>query len=269
MAEVDSSWVLAASLLEGDHRAWIVIAVLVAAVAVFLIGYYLREASRKQIDSLAVLPFINDSGDVEKDYLSDGITESLIDSLTRLPRLKVKPQQFVIRYKGKDIDARQIGNELGVTALVLGRVLLRGDRLELSAKLTNVRNGVEIWRQQYGGRATDIISLLQQLAADIAGRVQAQLSSLERQQIAKQETCDPEAYDLYLRGRFASNRHTPEELGNAITFFKQAVARDPGFVHAYSALADAYGVLPTQHGGLHGTPEKGSGESRAQGVGDS
>jgi len=127
-------------------------------------------------------------GDANTDYLSDGITESLIGSLVHVPELKVKSRNSVFRYKGKDVDMQKAGNDLGVAALVSGRVVPRGDNIEVSAELTDVRDNTEIWGQHYSGKSADIISLQQQIAGDIAGRLRSKLSSSERQQVARQGT---------------------------------------------------------------------------------
>ncbi|HXY08709.1 MAG TPA: hypothetical protein VEI52_12790, partial [Terriglobales bacterium] len=201
-----------------------------------------------QIDSIAVLPFTNVGGDVNTDYLSDGITESLIGSLAHVPDLKVKSRNSVFHYKGKDVDMQKIGNELGVSALVSGRVVPRGDNIEVSAELTDVRDNTEIWGQHYSGKSTEIISLEQQIAGDLAEKLRSNLGTSEKQLVAKQGTQNPEAYELYLKGRYSWNKRTPSDLATAISYFDQAIAKDPGYAMAYSGLADAYGVLPTYGG---------------------
>jgi hypothetical protein len=146
------------------------------------------------------------------------------------------------------VDLQKVGNELGVSALVSGRVALRADTVELSAELTDVRDNNEIWGQQYRGKSTDIISLQQQMASDIAEKLRSKLSGSEQQQIAKQGTQNPEAYALYLKGRYYWNKRTPSDLRTAISYFNQAIAKDSGYALAYSGLADAYGVFPTYYG---------------------
>src|SRR4029077_1672415 len=197
-----------------------------------------------QIDSVAVLPFANVSGDVNADYLSDGITESLIASLTHVPELKVKSRNSVFHYKGKDVDVQKAGNDLGVRALVSGRLIPHGDNVEVSAELTDVRDNTEIWGQHYSGKSTELISLQQQIAGDLAAKLRSGLTSSEKQQVTKQGTQNPEAYELYLKGRYAWNKRTPSDLATAISYFNQAIAKDPGYALAYSGLADAYSVLP-------------------------
>ncbi|MBV9342398.1 MAG: protein kinase [Acidobacteria bacterium] len=208
-------------------------------------AWYLRAGRAAQIDSLAVLPFTNGGGDANIDYLSDGITESLIDNLAHVPQLKVKSRQSVFRYKGKDVDVTKVGNELGVRALVIGRVVPRGDIIEVSAELTDVRDNTEIWGQHYSGKSADIISLQQQIAGDLAEKLRSKLSSPERQQVTKQGTQNPEAYELYLKGRYSWNKRTPSDIDNAISYFNQAIAKDPAYALAYSGIADAYTVLPS------------------------
>ncbi len=187
-----------------------------------------------------MLPFTNVSGDASTDYLSDGITESLIASLTHVPGLKVKSRNSVFRYKRKDVDTQKVGNELGVSALVSGRVVPRGDAIEVSAEVTDVRDNTEIWGQHYSGKSAELITLQQQIAGDIAEKLRSKLSTSERQKVTKQGTQNPEAYELYLKGRYYSNKQTSSDLATAISNFNQAIAKDPAYAQAYSGLASAY-----------------------------
>jgi eukaryotic-like serine/threonine-protein kinase len=228
---------------------WIVVSACIAVIGLAIGGtWYLRSGRATQIDSIAVLPFTNVGGDASADYLSDGITESLIDSLTHVPELKVKSRHSVFRYKGKDVDVQRVGSELGVTALVSGRVVPRTDRIEVSAELTNVRDNTELWGQRYSRKSADLASLPQQIAGDIAEKVHPKLRSSEKQQITKQGTQNPEAYASYLKGRYYWNRRTPSDLRTAISYFNQAIAKDPGYALAYSGLGDVYGVFATYYG---------------------
>jgi TolB-like protein/DNA-binding winged helix-turn-helix (wHTH) protein len=217
---------------------------------------------RPGADSIAVLPFTNGSGDSNTDYLSDGITESLIGNLAHVPELKVKSRSSVFRYKGKDVDAQKAGNDLGVSALVSGRVTSRGDRIEVSAELIDVRDNTAIWEHHYSGRGADIVSLQMQIAGDIAEKLRSKLSSSEKQQVTRQGTQNPEAYDLYLKGRYAWNNRTYGELATAISYFNQAIAKDPGYALAYSGLADAYNVLPNYGGNQNEDFPKSNGAAR-------
>jgi serine/threonine protein kinase/Tfp pilus assembly protein PilF len=215
----------------------------VALIGLAAVGaWYLRSGRAAQIDSIAVLPFTNRGGDANSEFLSDGITESLIGSLAHVPELKVKSRQSVFRYKEKDVDVQKVGQELGVAALVSGRVLSQGDNIEVSAELTDIRDNTEIWGQHYSGKSAEIISLQQQIAGDIANKLRSKLSTSEKQQVTKQGTQNPEAQELYLKGRYYWNKRTPSDLETAISYFNQAIAKDPGYALAYSGLADAYCV---------------------------
>src|SRR6202790_4701985 len=211
-------------------------------------AWYIRSRPSTQIDSIAVLPFTNMSADASVDYLSDGITESLIASLTHVPELKVKSRNSVFRYKGKDVDAQKAGNDLGVSALVSGRVTAHADNVEVSAELTDVRDNTELWGQHYTGKSTQIIPLEQQIAGDLAAKLRSGLSNSEKQQVTKQGTQNPEAYELYLKGRYAWNKRTAAGLEMAVSYFNQAIAKDPGYALAYSGLADVYTVYPVYGG---------------------
>ena len=232
------------------RKIWVVLAASIAAIALAAAGaWYVRSGRATQIDSIAVLPFANGSGDANTDYLSDGITESLIDNLAHVPQLKVKSRNSVFRYKGKDVDAQKVGNDLGVSALVSGRVVPRGSGIEVSAELTDVRDNTEIWGQHYSGKSAEIISLQQQIAGDIAEKLRAKLSTSEKQQVTKQGTQNPEAYELYLKGRYYWNKQTSADFTTAISYFNQAISKDPGYALAYVGLADGYGALTGFAGG--------------------
>jgi eukaryotic-like serine/threonine-protein kinase len=228
------------------RKLWVVLAACVAAIGLAAVGiWYLRSGRTAEIDSIAVLPFTNGGGDANTDYLSDGITESLIGSLAHVPELKVTSRNSVFHYKGKDFDAQKVGKALGVSGLVSGRVVPRGDSIEVSAELTDVRDNTEIWGQHYSGKSTELISLQQQIAGDLAAKLRSGLTSSEKQQVTKQGTQNPEAYELYLKGRYSWNKRTPSDLATAISYFNQAIAKDPSYALAYSGLADAYSVLPS------------------------
>jgi TolB-like protein len=205
-------------------------------------------------DSVAVLPFTNEhgvggnggagNGDANADYLSDGITESLIGNLAHVPQLKVRSRDSVFRYKGKDTEVRAAGSNLGVAVVVSGRVLVQGDTVEISAEMTDVRDNTEIWGHRYTGKSANIISLQQQMAGDIAGKLRSTLSPAARQQVINQGTQDSQAYSLYLKGRYLWNKRTRTALEAAVSDFNQAIAQDPEYALAYSGLADAYASLP-------------------------
>ena len=234
------------------RKLWVTLAASIVMIGLAAGGFlYVRSVSKAQIDSIAVLPFTNGGGDANSDYLIDGITESLIGNLAHVPQLKVRSRNSVFRYKGKDVDVQKVGNDLGVSALVSGRVVPRGDRIEVSAELTDVRDNTEIWGQRYSGKSADIISLQQQIAGDIAEKLRSKLSTTEKQQVTKQGTQNPKAYELYLKGRYYWNKQTLSDITTAIPYFNQAISKDPGYGLAYSGLADAYTDLPS-FGGIPG-----------------
>jgi TolB-like protein/predicted Ser/Thr protein kinase len=226
----------------GRRKLWVLGGIAAIALAAAVV-WVLRPSKVPQIDSIAVLPFTNGGGDANTDYLSDGLTESLIGSLAHVPDLKVKSRSSVFRYKGKDVDVQKVGSELGVSALVSGRVTPRGENIEVSAELTDIRDNTELWGQRYDGKSADIISLQQQIAGDIAATLRSQLSSSQKQQVTKQDTQNPEAYELYLKGRYEWNKRTIPGIDAAISFFNQSIAKDPRYALAYAGLADAYSVL--------------------------
>ena len=210
--------------------------------------FWRANAGAPQIESIAVIPFADPGGNADTDFLSDGITESLIGSLAHVPQLKVISRNSVFRYKGKEIDAQKVGKELAVDALLTGRVVQRGDIIQVSAELTNVQDNTEIWGQQYERKSSDIMALQQQIAGDIAEKLRSKLSGTEKQQVMKQGTQNPEAYQLYVKGRYYWNKRTAADIKTAISYFNQAIDKDPAYALAYAGLADAYGVL-SNYGG--------------------
>jgi TolB-like protein/predicted Ser/Thr protein kinase len=241
---------LPAATQEASARRYWVTAVVVLFIAMVAAGiwYWRSRASTSQIESIAVIPFANSGGNADADFLSDGLTESLIASLAHLPQLKVKSRNSVFRYKGKEVDVQKVGKELTVDALLTGRVVQRGDTIQVSADLTSVQDNTEIWGEQYERKASDIISLQQQIAGDIADKLRTKLSGAEKQQVTKQGTQNPEAYQLYVKGRYYWNKRTGADLKTAISYFNQAIDKDPGYALAYAGLADVYGVLD-EYGG--------------------
>jgi TolB-like protein len=207
------------------------------------IWYWRSKAERSQIDSIAVMPFSNSGGNADADFLSDGLTESLIASLAHVPDLKVKSRNSVFRYKGKDVDIQQVGKDLTVDALLTGRVVQHGDTIQVSADLTNVRDNTEIWGEHYERKTSDILSLQEQIAGDIAGKLRSKLSGDQKQHVSKQGTQNPEAYQLYVKAQYYWNKRTNADIKMAISYFNQAIDRDPGYALAYAGLADAYSVL--------------------------
>lgn len=217
------------------------------ALAVIVLGGffgYRYFSITKQIESIAVMPFVNESGNVDLEYLSDGMTETLIGSLTQLPNLSVKARSSVFRYKGKEVDAKTVGNELGVQAVLNGRVAQRGDQLTLSLELVDAATENAIWSQQYTGRQSDLVSLQSEVARDVSSKLKAKLSGVEVAKLERAYTANPEAYQLYLKGRYQWNKRTAESLKHAAELFDQAIAKDPNYALAYSGLAESYVLFP-------------------------
>ncbi len=203
-------------------------------------AYFSRGGSTKQISSIAVMPFVNESGNADVEYLSDGMTETLISSLSQLPNLNVKARSSVFRYKGKETDAKTVGKELGVQAILNGRVLQRGDQLTLSLELIDTSTENVIWSEQYNRKQADLVSLQSEIARDVSSKLKTRLSGADEKKLAKNYTANPEAYQLYLKGRFYWNKRTVDGLTQAAVYYRQAIEKDPGYALAYSGLAETY-----------------------------
>jgi serine/threonine protein kinase/tetratricopeptide (TPR) repeat protein len=203
---------------------------------------------------LAVLPFVNGSADPNAEYLGDGITESLINSLSRLPNLKVMSRDSAFRYKGKDTDAQTVARELGVRSVLKGRVTQRGDNLAISAELIDATDNSHIWGQQYSRKPADIFALQEKIAKEITKALRLRLTGQEEKSLARTYTTNPEAYRGYLQGRYWANKRTEEGINKGIECFQQAIAKDPAYALAYCGLADCYsmhanyGFLPPKIG---------------------
>ena len=225
------------------------LAVLLFAVLGFSYWYFSHRASTAtQIESIAVLPFINVSGNADVEYLSDGMTESLITSLSHLPKLNVKARSSVFRYKGKEVGPRKVGAELAVQAVLLGRVVQRGNDLTLYIELVDANTENTLWKADYNRPMTNLVVLQSEIARDVATKLRTRLSGAEAQELGKNYTDNAEAYQLYLRGRFYWDKRSAEGLKKAINYFQQAIALDQNYALAYAGLADAYSLLPAYGG---------------------
>jgi TolB-like protein/Flp pilus assembly protein TadD len=216
------------------------------ALAVIVLGGffgYRYFSPTKQIESIAVMPFVNEGGNADVEYLSDGMTETLIKSLSNLPNLNVKPRSSVFRYKGKDTDLQTIAKELNVQAILNGRVVQRGDQLTLSLELVDVREDKVIWTEQYQRRQADVVLLQSEIAKDVSTHIKAKLSGAEEAKVTKTGTVNPEAYQAYLKGRYFWTRRTAINIRKALDEFKIATDLDPNYALAFVGLADCYGVL--------------------------
>jgi TolB-like protein/Tfp pilus assembly protein PilF len=207
----------------------------------------LRERQHEPIESVAVLPFANRSADPNTDYLSDGITESLINNLSQISTLRVTARSTVFRYKGKDADPRKVGSDLHVRAVVSGRLLKRGSSLIIQAELMDVATGSQLWGGQYNRQAENVFLLQDDLSREISEKLRLRLTGDEKRRLTKRYTEDAEAYRLYLKGRYHWNKRNPEGLQKAVDYFQQALNRDPVYPLAYAGLADTYAYLSFFH----------------------
>jgi serine/threonine-protein kinase len=201
--------------------------------------------AKKAIDSVAVLPLATAAGDAEIDYIADGITESLINALSQLPKLKVMARSTVFRYKGRDTDPQAVGRELGVRAVLLGRLLRSPDGLIIRAELVDTADGSHIWGAQFQRRSSDAFTLQEEAAAEIAEQLRLRLTRDERKRLQKRHTANARAYEAYLRGRFQLAKRTTDGFTKAIECFDQAIAEDAKYALAYAGLADAYTLIGT------------------------
>src|SRR6185312_444122 len=193
-----------------------------------------------QYNSLAVLPFANATSDPNAEYLSDGLTESIINSLSQLKGLRVLGRNTVFRYKGATVDPQEIGAELGVRSVLTGRILQLGDRVVIRAEVTDVVGGWQIWGEQYHRNPSDILAVQEEIAEEISDRLKLKLTLNEKKQLTKRYTDNSEAYHLYLKGRYHWNKYAEKGLGKAIEYFKEALEEDPIYALAYAGIADSY-----------------------------
>jgi len=214
-------------------------------------AYFLRGKSQTgKVDSIAVLPFVNATADANNEYLSDGLTESLISSLSQLPNLKVMARSTVFRYKGKEDDPQKIGQALQVSAVLMGRIMQHGDHVAVEADLVNTADGSELWGSHYDRNQADITQVQSDITRDISSKLRIQLSGNEQQRLGRAGTTNPVAYRLYLEGRQLWYGRTPEGLKKSIDLFQQAIAADPGYALAYAGLANTYNIGPSYDIGI-------------------
>jgi TolB-like protein/Tfp pilus assembly protein PilF/predicted Ser/Thr protein kinase len=228
----------------GQRNRWPAIAAVALALAAVVAGaaYFGAFRSQGAIDSVAVLPFVNGSGDPDNEYLSDGITESLISRLSRLPALRVTARSTAFRYKGTEIDPQKIGQDLQVRAVLSGRLLQRDGALVVRTELMDVGTGAQLWGDEFVRRPDDIFALQDELSKEISDGLRLRLSSEERERLTKRDTENPEAYQHYLKGLYYWNKRSPDALRTSIGYFNRAIDADPGYALAYAGLADAYNL---------------------------
>lgn len=217
---------------------------IVAAAAVFGIRSYLHARDTEvAIESIAVIPFMNQNKDPTAEWISDGLTESIINNLTQLPNLKVIARSSVFRYKGKESDPITVGKELGVRAVLTGRLMQRGDSMLISTELIDIRDNKQLWGEKYERKLSDMLSVQREIAREITNNLRPTLSGIEQSVMDKQYTANSEAFTLYLKGRFYWNKRTPDDLQRAVPFFQEAIKKDPNYALAYSGLADTYALI--------------------------
>ena len=220
--------------------------VIFAVVGIFVVYTYLSRKGPAAIESIAVMPFVNASGNADVEYLSDGITETLISSLSNLPNLNVKPRSTVFRYKGKETNSQTIAKELGVQGLLTGRVIQRGQDISLYVELTDVSLDKVVWSETYNRKQSDLATLQSEIARDVSGKLKAKLSNEDVAKVEKNSNVNPDAYQLYLKGRYQYNKLTDDGYRKAIEYFRQASELDPNYALADAGLAESYFGLSDQ-----------------------
>jgi serine/threonine-protein kinase len=201
------------------------------------------KRKNKKIDSIAILPFTNAGTDPEMEYLSDGITESIINTLSQLPALRVMARSTVFRYKRSSVDPRTAGRELGVRAVLTGRLFQRDDQLNVQTELVNVADGSQLWGEQYTRPFRELLRIQEEIANAISERLQVKVAGSRKKRLSKRPTENEHAYQLYLQGRYHWNRRTSESVQKGVEYFNLAIQADPQFALAYAGLADSYSIM--------------------------
>lgn len=231
-------------VLKPKPKWWLfgLLGLLILTVGGFFGSYY---TTNKQIESIAVMPFVNESGSSDVEYLSDGMTETLINSLSQVPNLSVKARSSVFRYKGKELDPKKIASELNVQAILTGRVVQRGDQLTLNLELIDARTENVLWGNKYDRKTADLVSLQNEIAREVSSKLKTKLSGTDDGKLVTGGTNDSEAYQSYLKGRYFHSKGTDGDVRQSLKYFQDAVNLDPKFARGYAGLADAYTLLGT------------------------
>ncbi|MGH9509861.1 MAG: protein kinase domain-containing protein [Terriglobales bacterium] len=249
--------------LRASRRARWKPAMLMAALVLLAVAtsLYLRSRGQEPIQSLAVLPLVNASGDPNTEYFSDGVTESLIDSLSQVPDLKIIAKTSVFRYKGRQADLQTVARELGVRAVLTGRVTRRADDMFISVELVDTQNNRQLWGEQYNRKASEVFVVQNEIAKEISQNLKLRLTGGEKQRLTKRYTQSPEAHELYLKGRYFWRKFTAAGTAKAIDYFQQAIEKEPSYALAYAGLADAYALGSLGGGGI--APAEGMPKAKA------
>jgi len=223
-----------------QHKLVVAIALILLVGAAIGLRFYLRgPTSQAAIESIAVMPFVNESGNADIEYLSDGMTETLINSLSQIPELSVKARSTVFRYKGKDFEPKKIATELNVQAILTGRVVQRGEQLTLNLELMDAQTENVLWGHRYERKSSELVALQSEITRDVSNKIKTKLSGADAAKVEKNYTANAEAYQLYLKGRFYAIKRTAKDARQAIEHYQQAVAMDPNYALAYAGLAEA------------------------------
>jgi serine/threonine protein kinase/Flp pilus assembly protein TadD len=241
-ASKDSLWYRSSKFIR-RNRSSVIPAGLTATILILIgVGIYLLTG-HSRIDSIAVLPFVNVRADPNTEYLSDGITETLMNKLSQLPNLRVISRSTVLRYKGKEQDPHAVGRTLKVQAVLTGKVVQTVDDLFISAELVDVQNNRHLWDDKYTRKLTEILVLQEEITRQISDQLRIRLTGEDKKRLNKRHTSNTEAYQLYLKGRYFWNKRTEKDMTKSIEYFQQAIEKDPNYALAYAGLADSYNML--------------------------
>ena len=220
-----------------QRKSWLIGVALLVITGLVIAGYRWLGPSSQKIGSVAVLPFVNSTADPNNEFLSDGLTEDLISTLSQLANMKVMARSTVFRFKGKEDDPAKIGQQLNVDAVLTGRISKRGDALNIAADLVNVSDGTEIWGAQYTRKLADVSSLQEEITRDVAARLPSKLTGEQQQQMARATTQNSDAYQLNLKGRYSLNKRRPDDIKKSLKYFQQAIDADPSSAPQYAGLS--------------------------------
>jgi serine/threonine-protein kinase len=224
------------------HWLTAIVALAVLLVTIAAIAYF-KSSNKKSINSLAILPFVNATSDPNTEHLSEGITESLINNLSQVPSLRVMARSTVFSFNGQNVDSRKVGNELGVDAVVTGRVTQLADTLVIQVDLVDVSSGAQIWGERFNRKLTDVVTTQEEISREISEKLHLRMTDEERSRVSKRHTINPEAYQSYLKGRYHWNKRTQDGLRKSIEYFSEALDQDPTYAQAYAGMADSYNTL--------------------------